>query len=140
MDTVHKMEPIGIILPPMKPTEDIIPTPIPVELPETPPINLINDNVSILDLLKEWSIVKIKTRIINFLEGNNMAEPVIDIKSTVVGIIVRLLLKVGGGVLVTLGVTEGSLTLIITAIATIAVGVFGSWWNNRKLLASIPAK
>lgn len=61
-----------------------------------------------------------------------------DIKSFLVPFLVRFLLKVGGGALLTLGVSEGSVTEIATAVVTLVLGFILSKFHYNKVLNTPP--
>lgn len=62
----------------------------------------------------------------------------IDLTKIFTTIIARLILKVGGGVLLTLGLTTGEVTEIVGALVAIIGGVIASWYNSKKLIAVEP--
>lgn len=98
-----------------------------------------NDNVSWIDLFKEWLRVWFAGDIIKYHSGETM-ETQFDVKKFIVGGIVRWLLKIGGGALLGLGITEGSLIEIVGAIVAFVTGIIISWFNSKKLLNTDPAQ
>ena len=60
------------------------------------------------------------------------------LKPILVQKIVQWILKVASGVLVTLGVSQGSLTEIVTAVVTLVVGVVWSLVTNKKVSLTDP--
>lgn len=55
-----------------------------------------------------------------------------------IGFIVRRLLDIGGGVILTYGVSESELILMVTGIVSILVGVSWSWIQTKWLARTEP--
>ncbi len=90
-------------------------------------------DVGWLDLLK----VFFRQNLVNYVTDSSPSGGIMEttIGDSITNILVRLVLKVGGGVLLTLGVTSSTLTPIIAGVVTILIGAVASWFNNKKLAA-----
>lgn len=57
-----------------------------------------------------------------------------DLKNFLIGFIVRWLLKIGGGFFLSLGVSENSLTVTVSAIVSIILGLVISLLQHTKAI------
>jgi hypothetical protein len=55
------------------------------------------------------------------------------VKSYVIGFLVRWVLKIGGGALISIGITEGSIVEIVTAVVMLIIGVIISLIQHKKI-------
>jgi hypothetical protein len=60
------------------------------------------------------------------------------VKSYVIGFLVRWVLKIGGGALISIGITEGSIVEIVTAAVMLIVGVIISLIQHKKIAYTNP--
>jgi uncharacterized membrane protein YphA (DoxX/SURF4 family) len=95
---------------------------------------------NIFSLLWLRFVEKVKHEISLYQKGESPMETNVDFKKITVSIIVRLLLKVGGGALLTIGLTTGELTEIVGAVVAIVGGFVASWFNSKKLIDTEPPK
>lgn len=63
-----------------------------------------------------------------------------DLKGFIVPFLVRLILKVGGGVVLTLGIQESSVTEIVGAVTALVLGFIFSKLHYTKVLQTPPPK
>ena len=96
----------------------------------------LNVEVSTIQLIYYWIIENIKTSFLTQIEGKRMEQTTIE--KLLTGFLTRLILKVGSGVLLTLGVTESSLIPIVGALIAIAWGWIASKFNYDKALNTTP--
>ncbi len=99
----------------------------------------IDDSVSWYSLIKLYIKENLTNYILQSKQGDTNMPEGTALKDTIVGIVVRMILKYAGGALLALGITTGSATEVITAIVLAIVGFATSWYNNRKMLNSTPA-
>jgi len=67
----------------------------------------------------------------NKQEGNAMLD---TLKNFITGFVTRWILKIGGGFLLSVGVNEGSVTEIVTAVVAIVIGLAISLFQQKKAL------
>lgn len=120
-----------------------IPTKKPEILSEVPIVDApkSDTDVSFLDVLRLWFKQSFITSIIRQKE-NPMASGTTPIQDVLMPVIVKFivskLLQIGGGVLITLGLTESSLTLVIASILSMIVGTVVSYFTSKQQLNAQP--
>lgn len=60
------------------------------------------------------------------------------VKSSIIGFLVRWVLKIGAGALATIGISEGSITEIVTALVMLIIGVVISLIQHKKIAYTNP--
>jgi hypothetical protein len=60
-----------------------------------------------------------------------------DIKGFITGFIVRWLLKIGGGFFLSIGISNDSITLIISSVVSIVAGLLISIFQHNKAINSV---
>lgn len=104
--------------------------------------------VGILDLFTKGSATKIQNSIyeiftdepaeINFTNKSESSAMGKTIKDFIVGFVARWILKIGGGFLLSVGVSEGSVTEIVAAVCSILIGIAVSMFQQKKALEVDP--
>jgi len=63
-----------------------------------------------------------------------------NIKGFLTGLLVRWILKIGGGFLLSVGISEGSLTEVVAAVLSIIIGLAISLFQHNKAIEQTPPK
>ncbi|MFZ4620974.1 MAG: hypothetical protein ACOYNS_10465 [Bacteroidota bacterium] len=138
------MEPIRPIEPAGLPKPKIVPVaPEKLELisvPEAPKQEIVVEEPGIFMLYWLRLREKLKYQISSYQKGEAPMESNTDFTKIITTILIRLVLKVGGGAILALGLSTGDVTEIVVAVVGIVGGFIASWFNSKKLLATEPPK
>lgn len=61
-----------------------------------------------------------------------------EIKQFLAGFIFRWVMKIAGGYLLSVGISEGSILEIVTAVVTILIGLVISLFQHKKAIEQLP--
>lgn len=131
---ITPLEPEGLKQSPTKKPE--VPDLEKIDIQDEAPI-VTNDSVNWLDLIKEYTRQSLITSILKQIKGGTM-EQEFNFANFLTGFIVRRLIGIGSGFLLTIGFTESSLLSIVGGIVSAIVYLATSWLSSKKLLNTTP--
>lgn len=138
MEPIRPIEPAGLPKPkqvPIHPEKLEL-----ITIPEDPKQEIIVEEPGIVSLYWLRLREKLKYQISSYQKGEAPMEPTPSVSKIITTILIRLVLKVGGGAVLALGLSTGDVTEIVVAVVTIVGGFIASWFNSKKLVAAEPPK